>query len=550
MSLQRAFAEDPVRHRGPGSSANTGWASGYVRSGGGYVAYELYGTGPRDVLVVNEQIVPIEALHDNVFTASFLERLGASARVILFDRRGVGLSDPIAPGTETKITDWVDDALAVLNAVGSERAAVFSAGPSAGCIALQLAAVHPERVAFLGLYDASARFRWAPDYPWGVTDDEAVAMADRVHTDWGTPRFSDRRGRFAATAERHPGFVDWAVTWMRRGAGPATHRSNGHAMRSSDMREMLPHIVCPTLIINHVGVGDGPYLADHIPDTEYVELTDPCHVMFSSEFDDTLTVINEFFDGSPIQPSDDRVLTTLLFTDIVGSTTRVAEIGDRRWAFELDVHFEMVRRHIVRFGGTEIKTVGDGFVATFDAPTRAVQCALAVQHEARSCNVDVRAGVHTGEVERRDGDVFGVTVHVTQRICSLGTGGRVLVSSSVFDLVRGSDLCFEDLGEHRLKGLEGTWNVFAAATATRTLHRHRTETVSHDVADRLGSLSPRECEVLTSMSAGRTNAEIATALFISEATVKAHLSHLFTKTGCANRVQLALFAHRSGLATL
>ena len=517
----------------------------YVRSGAGHVAYQVLGSGPIDILVVNEKLMPIEALHDNVFTASFLARLAAWGRVIVFDRRGIGLSDAIAPDEGLQLVDWVDDAVAVLDAIGSERAAVFSVGPSAGLIAMQLAAVHPQRVSFLGLYDAIARYRWAADYPWGVTEDVEGAIAERARADWGTPRFNDRRGRFAATAARHPGFVEWAITWLRRGAGPGTQAMQAQVLRTGDVRSMLSAIACPTLVINHADVDDGRFLAEHIPDACYLELLDPCHLMFSPELEGVMAVANEIINVSPVEPARYRVLTTLLFTDIVDSTSNVAEVGDRRWGIELDVHYDMVRRHIARFDGTEIKTMGDGFIAVFDGPTRAVQCALAIRHEAAHRNVSVRAGIHTGEVEMRGGDILGVSVHIAQRICGLAASGQVLISRNVVDLVAGSELQFEDLGDHQLKGLDGRWSLFEASAAPTPGPFVAPAGPGALTNGRQERLSPREREVLVAVGTGASNAEIAAALFLSEATVKAHVSHLFTKTGCTNRVQLALHAHHS-----
>ena len=351
----------------------------------------------------------------------------------------------------------------MLDAAGSERAAVFSSGPSAGFIAMRLATDHPERVSSLIVYDAIARYRWAPDYPWGLSTDAEELIAERMTADWGTARLNDRRGRFAATADRHPGFIDWAVTWLRRGAGPTTHAAQATPLRTGDVRAELPAVTCPTLVINHIDCEDGRYLADQIAAARYVEVLDPCHLLFSDELDGVMAAMSEMLNGSPVEPARHRVLTTLLFTDIVDSTASVTEIGDRRWGIELDHHYEMVRRHIERFDGTEIKTMGDGFIALFDGPTRAVQSALAIRHEAGHRGVSVRAGVHTGEVEIRGGDVLGVSVHVAQRMCALAAGGQVLVSNNAVVLVAGSELRFDPIGDHQLKGLPGRWNVFEAA---------------------------------------------------------------------------------------
>lgn len=427
----------------------------YVRSGDGDIAYQVVGSGTVDILVVNEKLVPLEALHDNVFTASFLRRLTEWGRVILFDRSGVGLSDAIAPEGGLHLANWVDDAVTVLDAVGSERAAVFSFGPSAGLIAIRLAADHPERVSFLSLYDAIARYRWAQDYPWGVSAAADDAIVERTRNDWGTTRYDDPHGRLSATAARHPGFAEWAVTWLRRGAGPGTHASHMQVLRDGDVRDALASISCPTIVINHADTEDGRFLAEHIDRARYVELVDSCHLLFSPELDAVMAATSKILNMSAIEPARHRFLTTLLFTDIVGSTANVARVGDRRWGFELDIHYDMVRRNIARFDGREIKTMGDGFISVFDGPTRAVQCALAICHESASRQIGVRAGVHTGEVERRGDDVLGVSVHVAQRVCGVAAAGQVLATQSVIDLVSGSNLRFRDLGSHHLRGLDG-----------------------------------------------------------------------------------------------
>jgi class 3 adenylate cyclase len=424
--------------------------------------------GEPDILLVNESVLPVEALQDNVTTAAYLRRLGAWGRVIAFDRRGVGLSDPVSPGATITLDDWVADAVAVLDAVGSERAAVISSGPSAGLIGLLLARQFPERVSSLSLYDAIARYRWAPDYPWGVTSDVEAELHARLEADGGSALVLDRRGRFAATAAHHPQFADWAVKWFRRGASPATMAVQSNVLRTSDVRGVLPDIACPTLVTNHADVEDGRFLAAHIPHARYVELDDPCHMLFSSQLDAVMAATSELVTGSPVEPATHRVLTTLLFTDIVDSTASLAALGDRRWGIELDRHYDMVRRQLRIFDGREVKTMGDGFIATFDGPTRAVQCALAIQHHARRWGMGVRAGVHTGEVERRGDDVLGLSVHVTQRVCGLARPDQVLVSQRVVDLVSGSELQFAPRGAHALKGLEGRWRVFEASSAPAT----------------------------------------------------------------------------------
>jgi class 3 adenylate cyclase/pimeloyl-ACP methyl ester carboxylesterase len=439
----------------------------YVRSAdGGRVACSVEGEGPVDILLLNESVLPMEALRENSHTSAFLRRLRSWGRVIVFDRRGVGLSDPITSPDGPRLDDWTSDAVAVLDAAGSRRAAVLSFGPSSGLIAMMLASRYPNRVASLSLYDAIARYRWAPDYLHGVTEADEQLIAAGIRADWGTPHWSDRRRRFAATAERDPVFAEWATLWLRRGASPHEIAAQTDAVRSSDVRAELTGIACPTLVINHAEVGDGHYLAAHIPNSRYVELHDRCHLLFSPELDDIVPTLSELVNDSPVEPPTERVLMTMLFTDIVASTARVAAIGDRRWGVELDHHDDAVRRHLDRFGGREIKSLGDGVFAAFDAPSRAVGCALAIQHELGRRCIAVRAGVHIGEVERRGDDIVGINVHIAQRICALAAGDQVLVSQQIVDLAAGSGLRFEGQGEVTLRGLTDKIVVHVAVASS------------------------------------------------------------------------------------
>jgi class 3 adenylate cyclase/DNA-binding CsgD family transcriptional regulator len=523
----------------------------YVRSGDGYIAYQVLSRGATDLLVINESVLPMEALLENAHTASYLAKLAKWGRVIVFDRRGVGLSDPVTSVGGPTLDAWVADAVAVLDAVGSERSAVFSNGPSAGLIALQLAAGHPGRVSLLSLYDAIARYRWAPDYPWGMTSESEHQVNAQLRAGWGTPRFADRRGRFAATAARHPGFIEWATIWFRRGAAPSTVAESAVVLRSGDVRAALPFIMCPTVIVNHADVEDGRFLAEHIRECRYIELHDPCHLAFSSELDSVLAATREMRDEGPVEPEPRRVLTTLLFTDIVNWSAHPAPL-DRPSGDARDSHEDVVRRHLDRFGGAEIKVLHDGILATFDGPTRAVQCALAICRESERRGVTVRSGVHTGEVEMHGADVSGPGVHVAQRLCSLAAGAQVLVTRSVVDLVSGAELRFEPLGDHRMKGLQNRLGVFEASPCSRSLPEvvgGRTLSSAGSTSDeRLDELSPREREVLIALATGGSNAQIGAELFMSAATVKAHVSHLFVKLECTNRVQLAILAHGAGLA--
>jgi class 3 adenylate cyclase len=428
------------------------------------IAYQVMGAGDADIVLISESVFPIEALHYEPTIAAFLTRLASWGRLVLFDRRGVGLSDPVSATSPPTLEDWVLDGLTVLDAVGSSQPAVIATGASAGLVALLLAASHPDRVRSLVLYDAMARYRWAPDYPWGVSPELERDLIEQVRHTWGSTRIVDRRGRLEATVAKRPEVANWAVEWARRGASPTTAMLLNHVSHNSDLRGLLGSISAPTLILNHADSEDGRFLAKRIMHARYLELDDPVHFIFSSQIDDISAAMSELIVGRPMAPPSSRVLATLLFTDIVGSTQQLSAIGDRRWRELLDRHDHMVRRQLGRFDRRLITTTGDGFLATFDGPARAVQCALAVRDGARQQNITIRAGLHTGEVELRGDDIAGLAVHVGQRISSLAEDDEILVSRTVVDLVAGSDLAFDARGERQLKGLAGSWPVFAVST--------------------------------------------------------------------------------------
>jgi class 3 adenylate cyclase len=438
----------------------------YARSGDAHVAYQVSGDGPVDVLMGSYANISVDAFDREPHVARFLERLGRFARVVRFDTRGRGLSDPISPQTPPTIETEVADAVAVLDAVGCDRV-TFLAFQANGPTAIMFAATRPDRAAGLILFNTFARGFRADDYPWGIPE----PVFARLITEVVDPAGDGSRGAdFAATqAPSLAGdetFRQWWEDEGRRGASPMSARVLNMLAYSSDVRDVLPAIQCPTLVIHRAGtrwfrVGHGRYLAEHIPGARYLELPGADQFPFAQDADLVLGEIEEFLTGSRGHAEPDRVLATLLFTDIVSSTERAANIGDREWRELLDRHDAMVRRQIHRFGGREVKTTGDGFLATFEGPARGVRCAVAIREGAAQLGLEVRAGVHTGEVELREGDVGGIAVHVTQRISALAAADEVLVSSTVVDLVAGSGLEFSDRGERTLKGVPRPWRVYA-----------------------------------------------------------------------------------------
>lgn len=388
--------------------------------------------------------ISIEAFDREPHLARFLERLGRFARIIRFDTRGRGLSDPISHETPPTLEKEVADAVAVLDAAGSERAAVFAYFGS-GPRAILLGATYPSRVTALVLFNTFARGYRAPDYPWGIPQE----VSERFTAGMIEAGPASDRGDFAwLHAPSLTGDEDFRRWWDdegRRGASPATARLTATMEWSSDVRDVLPSVGVPTLVIHRtenrwVRVEHGRYLTENIAGAKFLELPGADQYPFAQNADIVLEEIEEFLTGTRGHHEPDRVLATILFTDICSSTERMATTGDRGWRELLDRHDAMVRRQIHRFGGREVKTTGDGFLATFEGPARAVRCAVAIREGAAQLGLEVRAGVHTGEVELRDSDVGGIAVHVAERISSLAAGDEVLVSSTVVDLVAGSGL--------------------------------------------------------------------------------------------------------------
>jgi class 3 adenylate cyclase len=438
----------------------------YARSGDVHVAYQVTGDGPVDVIMSSYANISVDAFEREPHFARFLERLGRFARVIRFDTRGRGLSDPITASAPPTLELEVADAIAVLDAAHSERAAIFGYF-GRGPMAILLAATFPERVAAMILFNTFARGFRGPDYPWGIPESVYQSFLEElVESRSGTSDGPDFAAIHAPSLAGDEGFRRWWEDEGRRGASPSSARVLGRLDFSSDARDILPSIRVPSLVIHRIDnrwirIGNGRYLAEHIDGAKYLELPGADQFPFAQDSDLVLDEIEEFLTGSRGSYEPDRVLATLLFTDIVSSTQRAASAGDHDWREMLDRHDAMVRRQIHRFGGREVKPMGDGFLATFEGPARGVRCAVAIREGAAQLGLEVRAGVHTGEIELRDADVGGIAVHVTQRISSLTSADEVLVSSTVVDLVAGSGLEFEDRGDHELKGVPRTWRLFA-----------------------------------------------------------------------------------------
>ncbi len=435
----------------------------YTRSEDASIAYQVVGDGPLDMLFVTGWLTQLEQLWEAPANRRFLERLATFGRLILFDSRGTGLSERVLE-TYT-IEQEARDAIAVLDAVGSERAAVFTY-QQGGLVGALLAAEHPERIGALVMYASIARTSWAPDYDWAMRREDREALTEHNIATWGETS-SDAMSGWAPSMAADPSLMAWFARMQRLAASPGEARVIFKAMLDQDVREVLPRIRVPTLVMHRPNeqvwdVRHSRYLAEHIEGARYVELEGVDSFPFLGDSDAIVEEVEEFLTGVRSGGEFSRALLTVLFTDIVEATGHAARLGDARWRDLLAHHDEQVRAQLARFGGREVKTVGDGFVATFDGPpSRALRCALAITRAARELGVEVRVGMHTGECELIGEDVGGMAVHIASRVSGLAGPGEVLVSGTVFGTVVGGPFSFEDRGLHELKGVPGRWPLFA-----------------------------------------------------------------------------------------
>jgi len=432
----------------------------YARSGDVNLAYQARGDGPLDILFVPGFISHVEHLWEEPGLARFFNRLSSFARLIVYDRRGTGLSDRL--GQMPTHEEEIADINAVLDAVGSERAALMSYTVG-GQLASIYAYTNPERTAALLMYATIARATFAPDYPWAHSQQQREERMAEMAANWGQGSLLEVIAPSAAGDAR---LRAWLGRMERLSISPGSLRQMTDAIGQTDVREILAEIRVPTLIVHRVDdqaidPGHSRYLAENIPGAKLVEL--PGRDNYPGiEPDSIADEVEEFLTGGRRVAEPERALLSVLFTDIVDSTTRAAALGDQRWRDLLSSHDSIVRKELQRFDGLEVKTIGDGFLAVFDgAPTRAVRCAAAIAGAARDIGVDIRAGLHTGECELMGDDVGGMAVHIGARISSLATSGEVLVSSTLREAVLGSPIEFEERGVHSLKGVPGEWRVFA-----------------------------------------------------------------------------------------
>lgn len=434
---------------------------------GAFVAYQVTGGGGVDLLVVFSHGISVEDQIDGPTCGPFIGRLSVFSRVIRFDRRGTGLSDPIERIDETTWEHWLDDAVAVLDAAGASTVNVLAADMPAGVVCMLLAASMPHRVSRLVLFNANARWRRDRDYPWGLSPAEQEQFLEAIRNEWlyGQPAFV-----FPSLSE-DAALARWWRRARRRGMSPTVATSVYRTGMASDLRAVLPSIRVPTLVLSRPMAAPDPeivrqrvaYLVDTIPRARTVELEGADPVTYVGDYEAVAREVEEFVTGSRSSSPVDRALATVVFTDLVGSTEQLSRIGDRAWRHRLDAHDAMIRALLDAHRGREVKMTGDGVLATFDGPARAISCARAIVDGAAALGLTVRAGLHTGEVELRGNDIGGVAVHIGARVAQSAGPGEVLVSRTVVDLVAGSGLRFDDRGEHELRGVDGMWRLFAVA---------------------------------------------------------------------------------------
>jgi pimeloyl-ACP methyl ester carboxylesterase len=447
----------------------------YARSGDVNIAYQVVGEGPLDLVYVGGFATHIELVWEEPVVARFFNRLASFSRLILIDKRGTGLSDPVAVTELPDLETRMDDVRAVMDAVDSERAALFGASEG-GPMCLLFAATYPERTAALVLWSTYPRAIQDADFPEGwLPADEAEAHANELERRWrqgdmeSVQNWGVSEGLTPLEEER---VYRWFMKFQRLAVTPSQVAALARMGTNMDVRPVLPLISAPTLTLAREGDENAPatrYLAEHIPGARHVDFPGSAHLpMLSADQDAIMAEIEEFLTGMRPRPEPDRLLATILFTDIVGSTAKAAELGDRSWRDLLERHHALVRDELGRFDGTEIDTAGDGFFASFDGPARAIRCAGAIVEALGDLGLEVRAGLHIGECERMNGKVGGITVHIGARVASEAGPGEVLVSQTLRDIVAGSGIEFREQGVARLKGVPGEWRLFAVERDSRS----------------------------------------------------------------------------------
>jgi class 3 adenylate cyclase len=438
----------------------------YAWLGQDRIAYQVLGQGPPDLVVTPGSFTHMDAVWEDPAVALMFRRFASFSRLIRFDRLGTGASDPAPLDHLPPWESYAEELTAVLDEVGSKRAAILVA-LDAGPMGIYSAATKPERISALILFNTTAKYLAADDYPIGIPREVAEALLDQVDQLWGTEAMVQLAVPSRADDER---FRRWIARAARSAASPRAAQAFLRAMFEIDARPLLPLIHAPTLVLHRtsnpmIPIEHGRYLAEHIPDARLVELPGADWLLAYQAADVALDHVEVLLGNlrRPVVPN--RVLATVLFTDIVASTEQAGQLGDRRWRELLDVHDEVARRVVEEFQGRLVKTTGDGILATFDGPGRGIRCAAALRDELGGVGLQIRAGLHTGEVELRDGDVGGIAVHLAARVMAAAGPGEIFTSRTVRDLVVGATITVEDRGPHALKGIDDPWQLFAVMRA-------------------------------------------------------------------------------------
>jgi class 3 adenylate cyclase len=434
----------------------------YVKTSGGYVAYQVFGTGKLDILFITNWGNNLEVMWEEPSLERFMDRLGTFGRVICFDKRGSGISDPVPLASLPTLDEWMDDARNVLDAVGSERSVVIG-DTEAGPMAILFAATYPKRVSSLVLLNTFPRYLRAEDYPAGVPRETMQKLLMLYEKNWVTGDFLSIT---APSAAGDPRFLRWLGRYQRLSMPPGASTTMYNWVVELDVRAVLPSIQAPTLVLHRKDnswyrIGHGRYLAENIPNARIVELPGAdCYPFHTGDFNQVLDEIQEFLTGERTLAEPDRLLTTILFTDIVESTRLANHLGDQPWSDLLAAHNELIQRDLGSFRGHLVRTTGDGILATFDGPARAIRCAARIVKEVQGLGLNIRVGMHTGEVEVRGVDLSGIALHIAARVMEQAGAGEVLVSRTVKDLVVGSGNQFDSRGLYALKGVPGEWELY------------------------------------------------------------------------------------------
>jgi pimeloyl-ACP methyl ester carboxylesterase/DNA-binding CsgD family transcriptional regulator len=512
----------------------------YARSGDVHIAYQVAGNGPLDLVFVMGWVSHLEMYWAEPRVARFLKRLASFSRLILFDKRGTGLSDRVTalPTLEQRM----DDVRAVMDAAGCERATLFGISEGAAMCAL-FAATYPERTAALVIYGGYAKREWDEDYPWAPTSQERQKFYDAIEHGWGGVVDLDTLAPSTVGDEE---FGRWWATYLRQSASPGAALALAKMNTAIDLRAILPSIRVPTLILHRAGdldidVGGARYLAERIPGATYRELSGVDHLVFVGDQDSILDEVQQFLTGALPVPDTDRVLATLLITGIVEAAATAVRLGDRAWVEIVSAHDAMVRDHLTRFRGREVRKTIAGFLATFDGPARAIGCACAIVESARELGIVMRAGLHTGEFETTDGELGGVALQIAERVFNRAGAGEVVASSTIKDLVAGSGIEFEAMETRLLTGPGSGWRLYRVA---RGPHPAR-DPLPGPMADAPrppSVLSRREREIAVLVAQGMSNRQVAEHLSISPSTVERHMANILGKLGFHSRAQVAAWA--------